>query len=249
MSANGSSMRSSSSSSSSSTSQVQYLLLGSCLVWSAAAVTDAWIKFVQHPFRICLKGLLIDTSRGCSFEVQPPGMMQSVVSCSFIMFVMLSVVCALKLSSMRRALWSGKPNLSAVSSTDGCQMCWRYSFIRSSSIQALVCTHTRTPSGAVSFRRRFPLKMTMGGSIEPSAAIVSTTVMCRFSTPVLRITQDFTPTRSIVFPGTRSKYTGVSGGIFQSFCNLCMISSCLQVQQEASVKVMFSLLVWSHCTE
>ena len=99
----------------------------------------------------------------------------------------------------------------------------------------------------------FPLKKTMGSSIEPSAATVSKTVMCRFSTPVLRITQDFTPTRSMVFPGTRSKYTGVlsmfpikaRGNLpfFLSATSVGTISSCLQVQQEASVKVMFSLLV------
>ena len=109
-------------------------------------------------------------------------------------------------------------------------MCARYSFIRSSSIQALVGTQTRTPSGAVSFRRRFPLKMTMG-RIEPSAVTVSTTVICRFSAPVLRITQDFTQTQLMVFPGTRSKYTGVSSmfpikargnlPFFLSFCNFC----------------------------
>ena len=68
----------------------------------------------------------------------------------------------------------------------------------------------------------------MGGSIEPSAVTVNTTVMCRFSAPVLRIILDFTPTRSIVLPGTN---TGVSSmfpinalgnlPLFRSFCAFC----------------------------
>lgn len=88
---------------------------------------------------------------------------------------------------------------------------------------------------------------------------VSTTVMCLFSAPVLRMMQDLAPTRSIVLPGTRSKYMGVSSmfptiafgnrPLFRSFSTFCRNNFILLSIPAGSFCVMFWLSAWSDCVE
>ena len=54
------------------------------------------------------------------------------------------------------------------------------------------------------------LKIIIGGRKIPVAVHDNTTVICRFSEPVVLTLTDLWPLLSMVFPGTISKYTGVS---------------------------------------
>ena len=87
----------------------------------------------------------------------------------------------------------------------------------------------------------------------PSAATVSTTMMCHFSAPVLRITRFHTNlinclpwykieiSRSFIHVPDQSSGKSIFSFLFAA--SVGMMSFCLQVQQAASVIVTFLLLV------
>lgn len=100
----------------------------------------------QHPFNICLQGLLTKPSRGWSLLIKPPEITQSVILLSFIFF---SLVCTRKLSSLRRELLSGRPSWSAVP----------YMF-KNTHKNFLRCPELQV---------HFHSKITIGGKIKPQA--------------------------------------------------------------------------------
>ena len=112
-------------------------------VWSAESPTDVWMKSDQYPFRICCKGLLMDTS---SLEVQPPvrhsGLYHACPSSSWFYPFCVPWSCPVWGEHCDQVT----PNL-LPSSQHRCVQ-----GTPSSAIQALVCSIMRTPSGAVSFR-------------------------------------------------------------------------------------------------
>ena len=59
-------------------------------------------------------------------------------------------------------------------------------------------------------RLALPLKIKIGGKINPSAAAVRTTVTCLFSEPEVGIVTDFQHVDTNDLSGTMSKNTGVS---------------------------------------
>ena len=185
--------------------------------------------FIIHSFQYfltwLLKGLLRETSNGCSIDVHPPGMTACRVLLWDSKFFTLSVRCARNWSQTSNDLLpSNAPGLENHTS-------FNHFDIIPSSTQPLGCTYTRTPSGNFSLGMVFRLKTTAGLSLVTSAKQAKMTVKWVFSWPEVLIETVLSPIMCTVELPGRSKNMGVSSifpilEMLKSNCFLSRITNC-----------------------